>query len=130
VAAIRSDRGASRALLTAALERRYQILASVPLLLQYEAVGTRSEHLAAAGNSEAHVQVLLFAFAWVAIPIRISCLWRPTLTDPMMIWYSRRRSHAEAVVTFNRRHFEPAAARVGIAILALGEAVRRLESRP
>jgi predicted nucleic acid-binding protein len=130
VAAVRSDRGASRVLLTAALERRYQILASVPL--QYEAVVTRSEHLAAAGSSEADVQVLLDAFALVAIPIRISYLWRPTLTDPDddLVLETAVNGHAEAVVTFNRRHFEPAAARFGIAILAPGEAVRRLESRP
>jgi predicted nucleic acid-binding protein len=107
-------------------------LASVPLLLQYEAVVTRSEHLAAAGISEADVQVLLAAFALVAIPIRISYLWRPTLTDPDddLVLETAVNGNAEAVVTFNRRHFEPAAARFGIAILAPGEAVRRLESRP
>lgn len=43
VAALRSDRGASRVLLTAALERRYVMLASVPLMLGYESVLTRSE---------------------------------------------------------------------------------------
>ena len=47
VAAVRSNRGASRVLLTAALERRYPVLASVPLMLQYESVLTRAEHLAA-----------------------------------------------------------------------------------
>jgi predicted nucleic acid-binding protein len=110
-------------LLTAALERRYQTLASVPLLLQYEAVVTRSEHLAAAGISEADVQVLLAAFALVAIPIRISYLWRPTLTDPDddLVLETAVNGNAEAVVTFNRRHFEPAAARFGIAILAPGK---------
>jgi hypothetical protein len=35
VAAVRSDAGASRLLLTAALGRRYQVLVSVPLMLQY-----------------------------------------------------------------------------------------------
>src|SRR6059036_1104104 len=48
VAAVRSDRGASRVVLTAALEQRYPTLASVPLMLQYESVLTRAEHLAAA----------------------------------------------------------------------------------
>ena len=48
VAAVRSDRGASRVLLTAALGRRYRVLASVPLMLQYESGLTRPEHLAAA----------------------------------------------------------------------------------
>jgi predicted nucleic acid-binding protein len=131
VAAVCSRRGASRVLLTAALERRYQVLASVPLMLQYESVLTRTEPLVAAGISEADVQVLLDAFALVATPVRISYLWRPTLPDPDddLVLETAVNGHADVVITFNRRHFEPAAARFGIEILAPGEAVRRLESR-
>ncbi len=68
VAAIRSDRGASRWLLRSALERRRSLtfLISVPLLLEYEAVMTRTEHLRAAGLSAADVRVLLDAVAAVA----------------------------------------------------------------
>lgn len=36
VVAMRSDRGASRQLLLAALDRRITMLASVPLMLEYE----------------------------------------------------------------------------------------------
>ncbi len=131
VAAVRSDRGASRVLLTAALERRYEVLASVSLMLQYESVLTRSEHLIAAGLSEGDVQVLLDAIALVATPVRISYLWRPMLPDPDddLVLETAVNGHAEAVITFNRRHFEPAAARFGIEILAPAEAVRRLEGR-
>jgi predicted nucleic acid-binding protein len=117
--------------MTAALERRYQVMASVPLLLQYESVLTRSEHLIAAGISEADVQVLLDAVALVATPIRISYLWRPMLPDPDddLVLETAVNGSAEAIVTFNRRHFETATARFGIEILAPAEAVRRLESR-
>lgn len=45
VAALRSDQGASRQLLMAALEHRVDMLVSVPLILEYEAVLTRPEHL-------------------------------------------------------------------------------------
>jgi predicted nucleic acid-binding protein len=38
VAAIRSDTGASRYLLVAALEGRFTMLVSVPLLMEYQAV--------------------------------------------------------------------------------------------
>ena len=41
VAALRSDRGDSRQLLLAALNRQFELLLSVPLLLEYEAVMTR-----------------------------------------------------------------------------------------
>jgi len=49
VAAFRSDRGAARLLLLAALERRIVVLASVPLMVEYEAVLKRPQHLAAIG---------------------------------------------------------------------------------
>jgi predicted nucleic acid-binding protein len=131
VAAVRSDRGASRVLLTAALERRYPVLASVPLMLQYESVLTRSDHLIAAGISVADAELLLDAIALVATPVRISYLWRPMLPNPDddLVLETEFNGHAEAVVTFNRRHFEPAAARFGIEILVPAEAVRRLEGR-
>ena len=47
VAAVRSDAGASRQLVRAALERRrgFTPLVSVPLLIEYEAVLTRAEAL-------------------------------------------------------------------------------------
>jgi predicted nucleic acid-binding protein len=131
VAAVRSNRGASRVLLTAALERRYPVLASVPLMLQYESVLTRSEHLAAAHISAADVEVLLDAIALVVEPIRISYLWRPVLADPGddLVLETAVNGHADAVVTFNRRHFEPAAALFGLEILAPADAVGRLENR-
>jgi predicted nucleic acid-binding protein len=131
VAAVRSDRGASRALLVAALEERYPALASVPLMLEYESVLTRPDQLAAAGISGADVDVLLDAVALVVEPIRISYLWRPLLSDAGddLVLETAVNGHADAVVTFNRRDFEPVAARFGIEILAPGEAVRRLEGR-
>ena len=45
VAGLRSDRGASRQLLKFAFEQRFILLASVPLMLEYEAVLTRPEQL-------------------------------------------------------------------------------------
>ena len=83
LAAIRGDAGASRWLLRSILERRRDLtlLVSVPLLIEYEAVMTRAEHLKAAGLSVADVGVLLDAVAAVAEPVRLAYLWRPTLPD-------------------------------------------------
>jgi hypothetical protein len=71
------------------------------------------------------VQVLLDAIASVATPLRISYLWRPMLPDPDddLVLETAVNGHADAVITFNRRHFEPAAGRFGIEILASSEAV-------
>jgi hypothetical protein len=106
-------------------------LASVPLMLEYESVLTRSEHLAAARVSAADVDVLLDALAVVAEPIRISYLWRPVLPDAGddLVLETAVNGRADVVVTFNRRHFEPAAAPFGLEILAPADAVRRLENR-
>ena len=131
IAGVRSDRGASRVLLTAALERRYRVLVSVPLMLEYESVLTRPEHLEAAGLSAADAGVLLDAMTLVAEPIRISYLWRPLLTDPGddLVLETAVNGRADAVVTFNRRDFEPAAGHFGIEVLAPADACARLEKR-
>jgi len=131
VAAIRSDRGASRLLLTQALEGQYPLLVSVPLMLEYEAVLTRAEHLEAANLSSDDVQALLDAVAVVAEPIRLSYLWRPGLSDPQddMVLETAVNGRADLLVTFYQRHFAPAAVQFGLKVLRPGDAVRQLEKR-
>lgn len=131
VAAIRSDAGASRRLLLAALERRLTLLASVPLMIEYEAVMTRPEHLEASGLSEGDVNALLDAVVAVAEPVRLAFLWRPTLRDPDddMVLEAAVNGRANTIVTFNLRDFAGAATQFGIEVLSPGEAWRRLETR-
>lgn len=131
VAAIRSDRGASRRLLVAGLERRLTLLVSTPLLIEYEAVMTRAEHLEASGLSREEVGQLLDAVAAVAIPVRLAFLWRPTLrdADDDMVLETAVNGQADAIVTFNRRDFLPHAERFGTAVVSPGEALQRMESR-
>lgn len=130
VAAIRSDAGASRWLVRAALERRRGLtfLVSVPLLIEYEAVMTRTEHLSASGLSAADVAVLLDAVAAVAEPVQLAYLWRPTLPDANddMVLEAAVNGRADAVVTFNLRDFSLSAERFGVAVISPGEAVQRL----
>jgi hypothetical protein len=66
----------------------------------------------------------------VVEPIRISYLWRPTLSDPGddLVLETAVNGRAAAVVTFNQRHFEPAA-RFGVEILMPGQALKRREER-
>jgi predicted nucleic acid-binding protein len=133
VAAIRSDAGASRWLLRAALERRrgLTLLVSVPLLIEYEAVMTRAEHLGASGLSAADVGVLLDAVAAVAEPVRLAYLWRPTLpdVDDDMVLEAAVNGRADGIVTFNLRDFVSSAKQFGIAAISSGEAVKRLEKK-
>ena len=131
VAAIRSDAGASRRLLVSALQSRFKLLASVPLMIEYQAVMTRPEHLDASGLSRQEVNELLDTIASVAVPVRLAFLWRPTLRDPDddTVLEAAVNGRAEAIVTFNLRDFRGVLPQFGIEILSPGEAWKRLETR-
>lgn len=127
-AAFRSDRGASRRLLAGALTGRFGLLVSVPLMIEYEAVLTREEHLATASASVEDVMAVLDALATVLEPIRLSFLWRPMLSDATddMVLETAVNGRADLLVTFNRRHFEAASATFGIEVESPADALRRL----
>ncbi|OWJ57435.1 putative toxin-antitoxin system toxin component, PIN family [Inquilinus limosus] len=131
VAAIRSDAGASRRLLAAALQRRVGLLVSVPLVIEYEAVLTRPEHLQASGLTAADVATVLDAVVAIAEAVRLAFLWRPALRDPDddMVLEAAVNGAADAVVTFNRRDFTRGAKAFGLEILSPGDALGRLEVR-
>ena len=130
VAAIRSDTGASRRLLVAALQRRFVLVISVPLALEYEAVMTRPEHLAASGLTVRNVEDLLDAVVLVAEPVRLAFLWRPRLRDPDddMVLEAAINGQADRLVTFNLRHFSAAGTEFGITTCVPGAALSALEA--
>ena len=134
VVAIRSDAGASRWLLRATLERRrgLTLLVSVPLLIEYEAVMTRADHLNASTLSVADVEALLDAVAAVAEPVQLAYLWRPALPDidDDMVLEAAVNGRADGVVTFNVSDFVGPARQFGIEVMRPGEAVKRLEPKP
>jgi putative PIN family toxin of toxin-antitoxin system len=123
VAAFRSDRGASRQLLLGALECRFELLLSVPLIIEYEAVLVRPEHLAACGLSAGEVQRVLDDLASVAKQVRLVFRWRPKLSDPNddMVLETAVNGNADAIVTFNRRDFEKAGTEFDCAVILPGE---------
>ena len=128
VAALRSDQGASRQLLLAALDRRFVLLVSVPLMLEYEAVLKRPEHLVASGLSVGDVDTVLDALAAVIEPVRLAFLWRPSLKDPSdeMVLETAVNGQAGRLVTFNLRHLAQAALRFGIHASSPGETWRKV----
>jgi putative PIN family toxin of toxin-antitoxin system len=118
VAALRSDRGASRQLLISALDREIEVLVSVPLMLEYEAVLTRPEHLDASGLTSEQMNQFLDALAKVLIPVRLRFLWRPRLKDPAdeMVLETAVNGGADRLATFNLRHLAAAARDFGIRV--------------
>lgn len=128
VAAFRSDQGASRQLLLAALDRRIVMLVSVPLMLEYEAVLTRQEHLTAASITTDDVNTVLDALAVVIEPVRLSFLWRPRLKDAAdeMVLETAVNGMADRLVTFNLKHLGEVASEFGIRAARPGEVLREI----
>lgn len=128
VAGLRSDKGASRQLLYAALEGRFNLLLSVPLLLEYEAVLNRPEQLGACGLSSVEVGKVLDDLAAICTPVRLAFRWRPRLSDPNddMVLETAVNGGARAIVTFNRNDFIEMAHNLRCRILSPREALEEI----
>jgi putative PIN family toxin of toxin-antitoxin system len=128
-AALRSDQGASRRCVEAALDGRFELIVSIPLVLEYEAILTRPEQLAASGLSRAEVGEVLDGLVQVASRIRLDFLWRPMLrdADDEMVIETAMNGGAGLVITFNERNFVPAASAFGIEVVRPAVLLKLLE---
>ena len=128
VAAMRSPRGASAALLRAARVGCVVLLATAPLCFEYEAVCSRLEHTRAARFGPRDLAIFLDAVVDLVTPVETWFLWRPQLRDPgdELVLEAAANGRADAIVTFNRRHFLPEASRFALEVLLPGEAIRRV----
>ncbi len=128
VAAMRSPGGASAAILNAARLGRTTILASVPMALEYEAICRRLEHQIAAGLSETEVDIFVNAVIAMAEPVETHFLWRPQLRDPgdEMVLEAAVNGRADALVTFNVRHFGTVPTQFGVMVWLPREALARI----
>lgn len=129
VAAMRSREGASAELIRRALRGDILIGLSVAMVLEYEAVISRPEHVLASGLDADEMMAVIDALVSVATAIEPHFLWRPQLrdADDEMILEAAVNGGAGAIVTFNRRDFELAARRFGIAVLSPREALETLK---
>ena len=129
VAASRSAHGASRRCLLLGFERRIELLVSAPLLLEYEAVLTRAEHLAASAATVADVATVLDDVAASADWVRLDYLWRPQLRDPNdeMVLETAVNGRADILATFNLGVLAAAAAHFGVRGLRPGDLLEFVE---
>jgi putative PIN family toxin of toxin-antitoxin system len=130
VAALRSPRGASAALLRAIARGQATMLLSTTLLLEYDAVCRREEHRVAAGLTMPDVVTVLDGLAVLAEPVAVHFLWRPQLRDAgdEMVLETAVNGQAQAVVAFNHRDYGTALTRFGIELLLPAQALRRIET--
>lgn len=125
---MRSPGGASAAVVRLARQRRVTLLVSVALALEYEAVCRRLEHRLAAGLSEDQVNVFVDAIIALAEPVTMHFLWRPQLRDlcDEMVLEIAINGEADALVTFNTKHFGDVPAHFGVDLLLPREATIRM----
>jgi len=128
VAAMRSPTGASAAILRAARQGKVSLLASVSLAMEYEAVCSEAEHQLAAGLNAAQAIIFVDAVVALAQPVKTHFLWRPQLRDAgdEMVLEAAVNGRADALVTFNVRHFGEVPGRFGIEVLLPRDALKRI----
>jgi len=89
VAASDSPTGASQQLVVEVLDGRVRLLMSTSLLLEYEAVLTRSPVLHAIGIDATAVLAALDEFAGSCVPVALDYRRRPVLPTRTMTWSSK-----------------------------------------
>ncbi len=113
-----------------ASDRAEDLIATPAPFRQYEEVLKRPVQLRAAGLTEVQVDRRLAALASAAEPVDVHYRWRPQLSDPgdERVFEAVVNGRAEALVTYNSRHFATAAIRFGLRIArpveVLGEMTR------
>lgn len=125
VSALRSRRGASFAVLER-IGEDWEPLISVPLILEYEAVGKREcEKL---GIPLSTVDAIVRAFCFYGRETNVHFRVRPFLSDPgdEFLLELAVAGAADAIVTHNVRHFA-GVEQFGLRVLTPGEFLRKIE---
>jgi putative PIN family toxin of toxin-antitoxin system len=125
VSALRSRRGASFAILRR-IGEAWTPLVSVPLILEYEAVGLREAELL---NIPAQtVEAIIRAFCFFGRETPVYFRLRPFLADPgdEFLLELAVAGRADAIVTHNVRHLHRAE-QFGIQVMTPREFLRRIE---
>jgi putative PIN family toxin of toxin-antitoxin system len=126
--ALRSRNGASNTVLRLGLDRRFTLLASTSLFLEYEDVLLRPEQRLAHGLSLSQVNEVLEELAGAIEPVEIHYQWRPQVTDPgdEMVLEAAINGRATALITHNVRQFAPAGARFQLSILTPQQVLKEI----
>jgi predicted nucleic acid-binding protein len=116
VAAFESAGGASRQLLVDVLDGHAGLLLSTALMLEYEAVLTRSKNLTRSGLTVAEVIEILDDLADRCIPVGFDYRWRPVArdADDDLVIETAINGSADVIASFNTADMIAGAAEFGI----------------
>ena len=132
VAALRSDMGASYAIVSQLPSERFQMALTVPLYLQYQDVLTRPEHMTGTSTQDDILRFLRYLCS-IAHQQRVFFLWRPRLKDPNddMGLEAAVASQSRYIITHNLRDFTRCGIeeQFGITPMLPREFLHRLRSR-
>jgi putative PIN family toxin of toxin-antitoxin system len=128
VSAMRSPTGASAELLRRVRLGTLHCGVSVALAMEYETVCLRDEHVQASGLSVQDAALFVDAVIAMAQPVQVHYRWRPQLRDPSdeMVLEAAVNASADALLTFNLRHFQVAAKTFGLSVQRPGEFLRSI----
>jgi predicted nucleic acid-binding protein len=123
--ALRSRRGASHLLLSLLDSGRFELNLSIPLLFEYEAVGTRL--VGQIPLTEGELEDILNYVCKVAHHRRVYFLWRPFLPDPGddMVLELAVAAQCDYVLTYNLTDFR-GAERFGIRVMTPKEFLQEI----
>ena len=105
VSALKSRRGASYRLISLLPSKKFSIVISVPLMIEYESVLGR-ENLSSEITQE-DISDFIDFLCHIANCQNIFFLWRPFLPDPSddLVLEAAVAGGCDAILTYNKRHF-------------------------
>ena len=129
VSSVRSETGASRFVVKAALAGRFELLVSVPLVLEYESVLMRPHQMAASRLVAEDVDELLISLLHIGVEVNLDEYRGPSSVDlnDNHVLNLARTGNADAIVTHNVRHFKIPAGLLGVSLYTPGGVLLILE---
>jgi len=106
ISALRSDMGASYALISKLPSKKFHICLSVPLYTEYQAVLTRKKHMTGQ-STQTEILAFLRYLCKISLHQKIFYLWRPWLKDPKddMVLELAVAAKCQYIVTYNLKDF-------------------------
>ena len=106
VSALKNDTGASFYLLSLIGKKEFEINISVPLIMEYEAVGLR--FLKQTNLNTSDLNDILDYICSISNKHKINYLWRPFLRDPKddFILELAVKARCQYIITFNKKDFK------------------------